>query len=415
MEYFVNPFQPSTAANRNVFIGREKNISSIYRSLIQTSKGLTQSFMVMGERGIGKTSLLLNVKDIAEGKITRNDISLNYCVIIVDLNRGASRYSLIKSIRDSFSRKLAQREKLRHYLHETWSFISRVEAAGIKLNQIKTNDSTFFEEFTYSLADTVKRITQSNRKGDSLFDGVLILLDEVDNVEDEVRLGEFIKLTLERIQREGVQNVMFGLFGLPTGRTKLMKSHPSVIRNLIELKLDPFSDSEMEVLLDRIKGYCCELNGKELIITEDAKEFLFSYSRGFPHFFHHYGYYAFEESSNCRIDFFQMQRGAMRNAINELSRVYSDDMYEDLEKIEDYRLLLQELAFELNGWLDHETLSKRYLGNTSKLQELLQILEKRRIVESDSNNSRYRLIEQGFGWWILINQYRSDEIRYFNT
>jgi len=411
MSYLLNPFKPNSAASNEFFVGRNNLINHISRSLHQTKANQSQSFMVLGERGIGKTSLLLNTKNLAEGVFKGENSKLNFFVITIDITKETSRASLIKNISDAFDRKLSKIEKTKFLFKETWSFLSRIEAAGFKINSPEIDNLTLFESFSYSLAQTVKRITESDRKKKSAFDGVIILLDEVDNINKKVQLGEFIKLVIERLQKEDTEKLMFGLFGLPETKKKLIESHRSVGRMFNELTLSPLDELEMEQLLINIKENCQRLNNEDLLITTKAKEFLFSYSRGFPHFFHYYGYYAFEESSNGRIDFEIIQRGAFNNAIDRLEYIYNDDMYKDIREVENYRLLLQEFAFELDKWLSHKELVKRYLGDKSKINELVKKLENRKIIRSEGklNNKKYKLIEQGFGWWILINQYKFEE------
>ncbi|MDI6740387.1 MAG: hypothetical protein QME74_08500 [Candidatus Edwardsbacteria bacterium] len=55
----INPFNPNSPVNPGFFVGRLDEIKSIERSLIQTRADSPCHFMITGERGIGKSSLLL--------------------------------------------------------------------------------------------------------------------------------------------------------------------------------------------------------------------------------------------------------------------------------------------------------------------------------------------------------------------
>ncbi len=57
----------------------------------------------------------------------------------------------------ALKRILAKSEPTRKLFADIWNFIGRVEVAGVKLNTSKEFDKEMlFEEFSYSLADTLK-------------------------------------------------------------------------------------------------------------------------------------------------------------------------------------------------------------------------------------------------------------------
>jgi Cdc6-like AAA superfamily ATPase len=53
-----NPFTPKSGWEPGVFIGREKEIEFFRKKLVEAKKGRCDHFLVLGEWGIGKTSLL---------------------------------------------------------------------------------------------------------------------------------------------------------------------------------------------------------------------------------------------------------------------------------------------------------------------------------------------------------------------
>jgi hypothetical protein len=64
-----NPFRPDKMMPPGMFHGRVDELEFIDHCLLQTKKGNPQHFLIEGERGIGKSSLLLCEQFVAEGLI----------------------------------------------------------------------------------------------------------------------------------------------------------------------------------------------------------------------------------------------------------------------------------------------------------------------------------------------------------
>ena len=61
--YKFNPFIPTQIARNELFSGREEELQDALICLKQTSDGSPSGFLVVGERGIGKSSLLVKIED----------------------------------------------------------------------------------------------------------------------------------------------------------------------------------------------------------------------------------------------------------------------------------------------------------------------------------------------------------------
>jgi hypothetical protein len=65
----TNPFRPNSPVSPGMFVGRLDELGALEQSLVQTRAGQPKHFMVTGERGIGKTSLLNYLRWVAQGQI----------------------------------------------------------------------------------------------------------------------------------------------------------------------------------------------------------------------------------------------------------------------------------------------------------------------------------------------------------
>lgn len=410
----INPFNPNSPIGPGMFAGRYDELITTEKLLIQTKANKGHGFLLTGQRGIGKTSLLNLLKYKAEGYIKVNGQNLNFLVVDIDITKDTTQQILIKKIEIALKRKLAKTEKTRAVFGEIWSFIGRIEAAGVKVNTNSTSDNELiFEEFCYSLADTLNRVTKTTDKSkfDSSYDGLLIMIDEADNACPELDLGTFVKLLYERLQKEKTQHLMVGIAGLPNTKQVLSNSHPSSIRIFDELVLDRLEESDIKYVINRVLEQSKEINGFETKISERAEKLLINLSEGFPHFIHQYGYCAFDLSDGKKITEKNVIDGAFGNngAIEKIGdKYYRDDYYNKIKK-DSYRQVLVIMAEKLDSWVSRTYIKNRFKGEQATLNNAIAALRTRGIIlDKEGSRGMYRLQDKGFAWWIVMNSKRED-------
>lgn len=154
----------------------------------------------------------------------------------------------------------------------------------------------------------VSSIVQHQVKGRMKYDGLLILLDEFDVLEDKNGLGSLIKSLSSR-------DVKFGVCGIGQDLTDLIEDHASVERLLeqgaIHVKTMP--SPEARNVLNKAE----ELFGDELSIDNDVKTQIVESSQGYPYFIQMLGKSCVSKASQLGL-----------NAINQ--RVY-DSVLEDIK------------------------------------------------------------------------------------
>lgn len=130
----INPFEPNSPINPAMFVGRLEELQVLKSCLIQTRADKPRSFMLTGERGIGKSSLLNYLKFVAQGLIPIAKEKVRFLVIDTDIDANTTQLGLVKKIELGVRKELAKSEKARAFLGEAWAFIQRVEAASVKIN-----------------------------------------------------------------------------------------------------------------------------------------------------------------------------------------------------------------------------------------------------------------------------------------
>lgn len=407
----VNPFKPNSPVGPGMFIGRVMELQRLEASLLQTRAGNPTNFMITGERGIGKSSLLNYVKVLAQGQEpTLDNERLRFLVVDTDIDQNTTQIGLAKKIEFGLRMGLGQDEPARKLFKDFWDFFKRFEAAGVKLKpEEKTDqDEMVLEEFSYSLAETVKRVV-THESNPSVFnthyDGILILIDEADNSGRTLQLGTFFKLLMERLQRRGCEYLMVGLAGLPDLRDVLMSSHPSSLRLFDEQPLGRLSEFEVAQVIEAGLKKAENDNKIRCGITKEAKVNLVKLSEGYPHFIQQFGYSAFAADSDNLIDEDDVREGAFgrRGALEAIGdRYYRDDFYNKIQQ-ESYRHVLCIMADRLDGWVTKEEIKAAFSGNLTTLDSAIKALRDRHIIMSkEGERGVYRLQHKGFALWIKL-------------
>lgn len=406
----INPFRPNYPIKPGMFVGRSDELHRLEAQLMQTRAGSPANFLIMGERGIGKSSLLMYLKYVAEGAIPIDDAEVKFLVVDTDIDQSTSQIGLVKKIELGLRQQLNRSEPARALFAEIWEFLQRVEAGGIKIapEQKMDQEELLLEEFSYSLARIAERVcgpAGPQPPFNAHCDGILILIDEADNASKPLRLGSFLKLLMERLQRRGCNRVMIGLAGLVELRTVLRESHPSSIRLFDELLLGRLSADEVSRVIDMALEEAKEQNGIETTITDKGRSFLVSLSEGYPHFIQQFGYSAYAADTDNVIDEEDAGAGAFGplGAMEMIgNRYYRDSFYNKIQK-ESYRQVLRIMADKLDGWVAKHQIRARFKGTDTTLNNAIQALRKRGIILSkEGEKGVYRLQHKGFALWIKL-------------
>lgn len=123
-----NPFRPNNIAPPGVFSGRSEEIDAIEQCLFQTKNNNPQHFLIEGERGIGKSSLLFLSETIAEGYV---DDSFNFIVLTVELTAGTTFFELITKLSDQLRAELVKRKDIQALAEVAWAFVNKWSVMGV--------------------------------------------------------------------------------------------------------------------------------------------------------------------------------------------------------------------------------------------------------------------------------------------
>lgn len=403
----INPFRPNAPVSTGMFAGRYKEIILLEQSLYQTKNNNPNNILVTGERGIGKSSLMMILKDFATGSVdTIEHGSFNFLTVSGMLSGTTDLITLIELIEKNIKRELGKTEAMRKYLSSAWEFFKRIKVmdSGIGECEALSDPDLIIDEFAYSLSQTSKRITNPD-KGEVQKDGILIILDEADNASETLRIGYFFKVVTELLHQNDCRNIMFVVVGLPDITDKLLQSHESSLRVFTPIKITELSPIDRKRVVELGMDEANRINDEMTIITSDAKDHISTLSEGYPHFIQQFSFSAFEYNSDGEISAEDVLGGAFGpgGAIDSIGARYYAADYHSKIKSDEYREVLSIMAESMNAWIKKSEIRDKFSGADQTLTDALAALTKRKIIlKNSSARGEYRLQQKGFAIWIKL-------------
>lgn len=393
-----NPFRPGSIVTPGMFKGRLEELSSIEGSLFQTLNGNPQNFLIEGERGIGKSSLMLFVEYLARGKIPTSDgKKYNFMVTSVELEGRNTQLDILRKLASAIKIEMSDRERLKSAARTAWEFLSNWEILGVKYHK-STEEQLDPLELLNQLGKVIEEIVISGE-----VDGILLLIDEADKPGSAAHLGTSIKLLSERLTKRDCHKVCFGLAGLPDLLSKLKESHESSPRLFNVITLEPLTPSEIKGVVQAGIKEANERNPRVTEVDEESLELISTFSEGYPHFIQQFSFSAFDQDQDDKITEEDVLAGAFKEngALSQLGHKYFASAYFDKINSDNYRQVLQAMASKLDQWITRqEIISISGLKTSTVGNALMALKERDIIIPSDAKDGKYRLPSKSFAVWI---------------
>ena len=403
----INPFKPNSPVSAGMFAGRFTEIETLEKGLHQTKYNHPINFLITGERGIGKSSLLTYIKFLANGEITSPDYNVfNFLTVNIVISERTTLANLITLIEHTIKREVGKLEKIRNFLNETWSFVQRIKVMDSGIEQKNRTEDTdiLLDDFVYSLSETCKRITNPE-KGEIHKDGIVFFIDEADKSSQDLHIGYFFKLITEKLQQYDCNNIMFLVAGLPETIEKLSISHESSLRVFSDIKIKTLTVEDRHYVIEKGIESGNKINKEPTSIADDAKNHISTLSEGYPHFIQQFAYSAFDFNTDGVISAEDVLSAAFdkNGALDAIgSRYYESSYYEQI-KSDEYRQVLSIMADKMDSWIPKQEIKTRFTGSEQRFNNALQALTTRRIIlRNSSKRGEYRLQQRGFALWIML-------------
>ncbi|HEU4964511.1 MAG TPA: ATP-binding protein [Bacilli bacterium] len=329
---YVDPFFPNRpVTDPERFAGRESQVDNVVDSLYQTANDNPKHTIITGDRGMGKSSLLVQTRLLATGDnrlatqlgIELGMESFNFVVAWHDADEGQTpehiAFGVLRELESSV-KKFFQK------------FTLELDAFGLMISKAEEDEEKSISELVVQFCSKMEEISKEITKKEN--HGVLIFIDELDRVEASSGIATFFKLCAERLSRQGVNNVAFFCAGITGAIENLEADHGSIYRTFRDVPIPRLEPEESARIL--IGGF------DKIKYTYDSKvlELTHEISNGFPEPVHIMGsgMLAVDTDGHISVDDFESAKlrvvsDLRRNKLHSLLKKAGSGKYQRILKI----------------------------------------------------------------------------------
>lgn len=327
----VSPFRPGTPASPDLFVGRREQIKEITRYIDQSASGRQENLFLIGDRGIGKSSLAAYLMNYA--KKANKMVGIHLFLDGTDDVNG-----VVKKIIEALLNEVSE-EKWYDKVGNIFSkYVETIGIAGLNIKfkppvedlQVITNE---FPKILVKVLNEIK-----NEKN-----GLFIILDDINGLTDDPTFADWYKSFVDTVGTKYVDikfPVFLMLVGLPEKREALLSHNESFMRMFHVTEINRLSDEEVKQFItstfDQI-GYDIEIRAKDLIVY---------YSSGLPTMMHEIGDSTFWLDDDEIINEMDAVKG-ITDAGNNIGKKYIKPAVLGAIRSEKYRSILNKLGDDL--------------------------------------------------------------------
>lgn len=285
----VNAFTPaSEVTDPKRFAGRGGELQALATAL--QSQGV--QIVIYGNRGVGKSSLALQLEllalgsqEVAERLRAAPDEPLDFLTIYFRCDDS------IRSVPQLLLRLLSDDEALAAWVpfrvvqkEGAEELGGKLDVKVLSLSGSSANSITSkIEELDTDVVSVFQNVLTHVIDSGVARDGVLLIVDEFDRVQDRAGMASLLKVLAPR-------GVKFALVGVATNVQELILDHESVARQLADgtVEVPPMPEAEMQEIFDRAEAFL----DTRYSFDDEARAWITAISRGHPFYVHLVGKHA---------------------------------------------------------------------------------------------------------------------------
>ncbi|MCH2487397.1 MAG: ATP-binding protein, partial [Erythrobacter sp.] len=294
----LNVFTPALAIGDPAkFAGRRDQLNAV--SIALQSAG-TQ-IVIYGNRGVGKSSLALQLQSLAIGDtevIDKLDFkpaeTPDFLVIRFECD------DTVLDVRGLIIRLLTDDDGLGPWIPFKVETIKSSTESGLGLNvkvlnvqgKLSKDDVLVKEAVEQDVFATFNNAV-SHILSSGVVKGILFIIDEVDRIRDRSELASFVRA------RSSNPSIKFALVGVATTPNELISSHESIVRQISDgcVEMPPMTREELGAIFQNVED---DLKGEGFEFTHDAKEWIIDIAKGHPYYVHLLGKHCIIRAASTR-------------------------------------------------------------------------------------------------------------------
>lgn len=358
----ANPFTPRSGQEPKTFIGRDKELKIFNKVLDTTKRKQYNHFVVLGNWGTGKTTLLKEFRKQAQ--LQQNLCSFVSVYEFTDKNLIAPTLHLLTQIPRNLPIKY---ERIK-------SFTKHMQGIGITL-PIIGGGLEIGERKKYE-GDTQTLLTQGLLElWKSIKDEVNTVVVFLDDVQNYYAVPEFMSVLKNVLSDEEIVEQTGFLFVLATtenGWTQFLKKFHPIGRYFVPvLKLSQFSREQTKHIVEK------SLINSGVSFSKEIFDYIYDYSEGHPYQIQILCSYLYENQLNGKVNVGQFDT-SITQTIDELGSIILDPLYSAASEQEKTVI---------------KSISSSY--RIYSFDEILELVKKEKINKNTLSSFLSRLTEKG--------------------
>ena len=376
-----SPFYPSHPVPRELFVGRDQQITHIMqRGVGQVEAGKPIAMYVQGEYGIGKSSIAGFVQWLAEREHGLHGI---YALLGAAETLDDVGAAVLKATLQSGVFEPKRSEKVRAWLAK---YIGEQTLFGLtfRMDALKADAPTIASSGLLPfLGEVIGRLKDEGVRG------VFLILDEINGITANPKFAAFIKSIVEMNARsEPPLPLLLMLCGVEERRREMIRRLPPVDRIFDVIDVQLMSPEEMRGFFEKA------FDSVQMRLEPEAADLMIKYSAGFPKIMHLVGDAAFwldQDGVITEEDAFE----AVLMAADEVGKKYVDQQVYGALRSKDYHSILARIA-KMGPSSMSFNVADVFSGLTEtekkKFQNFLQKMKKLKVLQSSEVRGEYVFI-----------------------
>jgi len=379
-----SPFSPGRPVPVEYFVARRKEIERIERAISQTLSGRNENIFIMGERGIGKSSLAWYAHHLAE----KETLLGAYCYMgparsLEDV-AGIVFQRLLEGCDKSTFEKL--KEGFRKYIKSV-----NLPFVGVEF----TNDKSDLRDLVTGFIPALHHVYGGAKENGK--NGLLVVMDDLNGVTDMMEFSMFLKSTVDSIATSRASlPLLLILVGISDRREDLLKHQPSVARIFDIIDLPLMDDTESTEFFGKT------FTEESITVSEEAVSLMVQLSGGYPMLMHEVGDAVFWHDTDNNIDVYDARQGIME-AARTVGKKYIDPQISKVLRSKTYSSILWRIGkkLPLGGAFKRQELLKEIPADEQKnLDNFLNRIKKLGIVDDAEVRGEYRFVNPLFHLYV---------------
>ena len=386
----INPFTPGNPVPNELFVGRASQISELMRYIEQATLGKQENVFLVGDRGIGKTSISSFLKYWAQNK-------KEILPIHVFLGGVNNLEEMVRKIYEELL-KVSQSEKIFNKIRNLFGkFISDVNLFGIsiKFSPPKDDLDNLVRNFPQSIHEVLNAIKEYKK-------AILIILDDLDDIVSVKEFANWYKSISDQIATNYSEfSLIILINGLPYMIDMLAKNQPSLMRIFRIIEIEKLKDEEVRDFFKKA------FKKTEFEIDDEALDSLVLFSTGLPLIMQEIGDATFWKDKDGKINDSDALGGVLIAAERIVKKYLDPQVYRALRS-SSYHSILRKLGTRtkpLEQNFNLKEISSHLTQNENKvLGNFLRKMKKIGIIEPDSEKCRgnYRFVNNIYPIYIWL-------------